>query len=190
MTETTVDEKPRTDMLETAVQHMKAGKYREAADIYSDFLDEKFENSLFSGLTVCRVKETGELDKELGPLYLNYGKCLLRCAQQDLDVLGGISLEHNTNNPLVPAARKAFILTLIYNFLATGKVIETGAVASDSEDEENDENNVNEAADTLELAWQILETARVILADNPQSLSEVYFLLGDLSMESGIAVIT
>jgi hypothetical protein len=41
MTETTGDEKPQTDMLETAVQHMKAGKYREAADIYSDILDEK-----------------------------------------------------------------------------------------------------------------------------------------------------
>jgi hypothetical protein len=137
------------------------------------------------------VKEKGELDKELGPLYLNYGKCLLRCAQQDLDVLGGISLEHNTNNPLVPAARKVFMLNtyVIYSFLATGKVIETGAVGSDSDDEENDENNVNEAAETLELAWQILETARLILADNPQSLSEVYFLLGDLSMESGIPVI-
>eukprot|EP01118_Nematostelium_gracile_P014239 TRINITY_DN5502_c0_g1_i1.p1 TRINITY_DN5502_c0_g1~~TRINITY_DN5502_c0_g1_i1.p1 ORF type:complete len:290 (-),score=90.87 TRINITY_DN5502_c0_g1_i1:88-957(-) len=108
----------------------------------------------------------GEMDPKCAPLYLMYGKSLLSLAQSEIDVLGMImkkDMKKKMNK-------------------------DHGLQLSDSDDDEEQEKpDVADTVESLELAWEILELARLIYSgmdDSKQQLAEVFFTIGHLSMES------
>jgi len=105
-----------------------------------------------------KVEEHGELAEECATAYFNYGRNLLLLGQTQFDILGG-KLRRTVERKL------------------------TGQEASDSEDENLDARDTEE---NLELAWDILDTARVILSTKPErklELADVYLSIGDLCLE-------
>ncbi|KAJ3312325.1 hypothetical protein HDV04_003218 [Boothiomyces sp. JEL0838] len=120
-----------------------------------------------------QVKHLGQYALEVAPTFYLYGKALLAVGAQKNSVLGEKAdqsvQEQTINNP---------------NFSFQG----------DEEDLEDDEGKVLDEielppADDLELAWENLDVARLILSSQTDEksihqLAEVHLSLGDVSLES------
>jgi tetratricopeptide (TPR) repeat protein len=127
---------------------------------------KRYEDAVehFGSMLEETCKKHGELDPACAPIYFEYGNCLLLKAEDDADVFGdSMQKEEGEDNEAEEEGGPA------------GGSAEEGA-ASNAED--------------LEVAWEMLEVARVIYSkqDSPvceAALAKVYSRLGDLSMETG-----
>lgn len=118
---------------------------------------------LFSSLLASRVEEFGELSLQAAPAYYEYGNALL------------VQQEENPSD------------TLLGNADSNGddgtqaKTVEDTVVSEDDDDEDQGE---DEKDDDLQIAWENLDVARLILEKEPDGqeklLSSVYIRLGDL----------
>jgi len=122
---------------------------------------------LLSEILEQRVAKFGETAIECAPIYYQYGKSLLAFAQSEIDVLGGIMKKKTWKKQL-------------------GNKL---GISDDDDDEEEEEEkpNLENTAELLEMAWEVLELARLIYSNVPEyklELAEVFLVIGDLSMES------
>jgi tetratricopeptide (TPR) repeat protein len=146
----------QTDVrLEEGKKLMKKGEYEEAIGLFSSFLQS-------------RVEEFGELAVESAQAYYEYGNALL------------VQQEENPSDTLIGNADDK-------NDSANGaSTIPDTVVGSDDENEEdgNEEDGNEKDDDDLQIAWENLDVARLILEKSSegyeQLLSSVYIRLGDL----------
>lgn len=127
------------------------------------------------------------MDVSLAPLYLLYGNALLEIAISKSSVA-------LVNPGVVPKELASAIVGDMHK--AAGQVVDFGEAqssSSDSHESEEGDDLPEPEDDHFQNAWEVLDTARVIYArDQSMSvearsdrLTEVYGLLGDLSMENG-----
>jgi tetratricopeptide (TPR) repeat protein len=124
---------------------------------------KRYEDAVehFGGMLEELCKQHGELDPACAPIYFEYGNSLLLKAEDDADVFGDQMQKEEGD-----------------------EAEEAGQGGGGSAGEPNS------AAEDLEVAWEMLEVARVIYCkqDSPEcegALAKVYGRLGDLSMETG-----
>ncbi|CCI40359.1 unnamed protein product [Albugo candida] len=140
---------------------LKEHDYEAAVSIFEDLLKTKIE-----------LKQTSEA-LELAPIYYEYGNALLSLAEGTANVFGN-ALDGSEKDP---GDKRS----------AQGQEEKETQCKNEVQETPNEE---NVAKDDLELAWEMLEVARVIYARHPEDLSiekelaRVYMRLGDLSMES------
>nr|CCA18837.1 conserved hypothetical protein [Albugo laibachii Nc14] len=139
---------------------LKEHDYEAAVTIFEDLLKTKVE-----------LKKTSEA-LELAPIYYEYGNALLSLVEGTANVFGNVldgSEKHSDKGT------------------DHGQEEKSSQFRNESDDNPIEENVVK---DDLELAWEMLEVARVIYTRHPEDLSiekelaRVYMRLGDLSMES------
>jgi tetratricopeptide (TPR) repeat protein len=132
----------------------------------------------------------GQLSEALGPVYLAYGRALMQQAIENCDAL-------LVNKEAVPVetleAKKAAeeeASTSKAKLIDLPDIIqeEEGDV-QEEEEEVNEEENKEEPADDFQLAWEVLDTARLIYAKQTsalarQVLADIHQDLGDLQMEN------
>lgn len=120
---------------------------------------------LFQSLLQARVEEFGELSVEAAQAYYEYGNALLIQQEENPsdNLLGG-----NENQPLETQESVE---------------IDETAAGEDEDDEDAGEEDKGED-DDLQIAWENLDVARIILekdsTGNERILSSVYIRLGDL----------
>ncbi|PSC74146.1 TPR domain containing [Micractinium conductrix] len=145
---------------------------------------------LFAEVLKVRAEHYGELAPECAPAYFRYGSTLLYQAQDSGDVFGGgVQEEEEEEAPEPPAAG---------NKENGGKGKAPAEPAGhDAQEEEEEGEESSEGGTDLQLAWENLETAKVIwqrqaaeakaAGDDKafaQQLADVHGLLGDVAMES------
>jgi tetratricopeptide (TPR) repeat protein len=143
------------------------------------------------------VAKFGQFGKDLGPVYVAYGKVLLQ--------LGMVNKDSLLNTEAMPeqVVEEIAASSMIDGGEKRRKLVDLHAVTFEDEEEEEQEEGGSEGedkdegaveeetSDELELAWEVLDLARLIYADSASSdqkariaLSNVYCDLGDVSMET------
>ncbi|PRW60974.1 TPR domain containing [Chlorella sorokiniana] len=135
---------------------------------------------LFAEVLQVRTEHFGELAPECASAYYRYGAALLYQAQDSADVFGAGVREAADDDPAASEADDK------ENGGDKGKA--PAASAGGEGEEEEEEGEESGAEGDLQLAWENLETAKVIWAKDAdrhaQQLADVHGLLGDVAMES------
>ncbi|KAI7839538.1 hypothetical protein COHA_006720 [Chlorella ohadii] len=135
---------------------------------------------LFAEVLQVRTEHYGELAPECASAYYRYGAALLYQAQDSADVFGA-GVADAADDDDAPEGGEADDKE---NSGDKGKA----PAASASGEEEGEEGEESGAEGDLQLAWENLETAKVIWAkdadSHAQQLADVHGLLGDVAMES------
>jgi HAT1-interacting factor 1 len=120
----------------------------------------------------------GQYSPEVASTCYLYGRSLLAVAIQKNGVLGERAEQVNAVAAPEPESSSRFVFA--------------DDVENDSEEEGQDLKDLEvPQADDLELAWENLDLARIILSNQSDTksaiaLADVYLALGDVSLESGI----
>ncbi|EFN53411.1 hypothetical protein CHLNCDRAFT_58502 [Chlorella variabilis] len=136
--------------------------------------------ALFSEVLEVRTRHYGELAPECASAYYRYGAALLYQAQDSGDVFGANVVKDGEEEEEEEAENKE-------NGGDKGKAPAAPAEGVEAEEEGEDS---GEAADNdLQLAWENLESAKVIWGkegeeEHAQQLADVHGLLGEVAMES------
>lgn len=182
------------NQLETVAEELcQSKKYGEAAEVYSQLLQIKTAQNK-------QEDEMAALSIELAPLYFKYGKCLFLLSQAELFSQAAAKVQtdvaQSIETSLISAAGPSSSKSNS-DASAEKKVIaieDSVELPSDEEELAEEEPASNaESSDDLKIAWEALDTARVIYqrefhdgkVDKYRSnLADVYDLLGDISVES------
>jgi len=156
---------------------LKQGSHNTAVNHFSQALD-------------LMVPHVGQMSAALGPIYLAYGRALMQVAVEGMD---GLLLVKGAKVP----EQKEEEAKDDGDDRGKGKIIDLPDIyeASEEEDqeEEGDESPQEESSveDDFQLAWEVLDTARLIYANQPATnlqarriLSDIHVDLGDLQMEN------
>ncbi|KAI8902285.1 hypothetical protein BC833DRAFT_616932 [Globomyces pollinis-pini] len=161
----TLGEEDAVSLLTAGTQALAIGKYEEAADKLAVAVE-------------IQVRLYGQYAKELAPTMYLYGKALLGAAIQKSAVLGEKIDKVKTvvEEPVAGSSNPNFVFE------------------GDEEDlEDEDAKNLDDIelppADDLELAWENLDVARIILSSQTDDkhfleLADIHLALGDVSVES------
>lgn len=154
--------------------------------------NEEYEEAaeLLSGILEVLVPEYGQFGRDLGPVYVLYGRALMQIAiaKQEDNLLNASTIPENVMEASVMPSKKLKLIEVADDD-------DNNAVSDGDNDEEEDQqdngddNEEEEEQDDFELAWEILDIARLIFSDGSDDasklrLSEVYCDLGDLAMET------
>ena len=142
-------------------------------------------SDLFSKVLQVRVKHYGDLSIECASAFYRYGATLLYQAQDAGDVFGG---------PLQASGPEEFVGKENRELDAKGKGRADEEAAEEEEEEQGEHGEEHSggegsslAATDLQLAWENLETAKIIWSKNPTAhaseLADVQLLLGDIKLE-------
>lgn len=155
---------------ETAREHFAVGKSLLEAGQYSEASD-----ALSEALTImCELY--GELGNETVEYYYYYGRALTLCA----------NAAANNEDALSDFIKGAVSKDKENNLMANSTKSESSSKEPDEDEDEDDENASNKAKESYEVAWQCLETARIILRQNdPNSLrlSDICVTLGEFNID-------
>ncbi|KAJ7535431.1 hypothetical protein O6H91_12G033300 [Diphasiastrum complanatum] len=160
--------------LEDAQQLFDSGSAALRTDDFDTALDH------LSRALEIRVQHYGELAPELTSTYHKYGCALLYKVQAETDVLGesATSKEKNSTSPKTAVDE---------DFLTAQTGVAKGS--DENSDAEGSEEELQEDEETdLELAWKMLDIARVIHEkQHTHTIAEVDVItaLGDVSLEKG-----
>lgn len=163
---------------------------------------------------IYRVPQVGQFAKELGPVYTAYGKALLQLGIESKDnvllnkaaipesLVEGIAASTLPGGATDGKVKKTKIVNLDDVAFEGDEEVETGEAGDGSSDEQkanepasgDDHSEVDGAEggddDELQLAWEVLDVARMIYADSASidavakvRLADVHVDLGDVAME-------
>eukprot|EP00474_Spongospora_subterranea_P008699 CRZ09157.1 hypothetical protein [Spongospora subterranea] len=164
------------DLSASAQELIQQNDLEKAIDLFAKALQAKIE--------ICG----DELASELAPFYFDYGDAILQQCSQKADVFA---------DPLKSATEAADSSTII-DTIDEGPLQEDGEnmPSSDEEEVKGDadaaDEDISEEPTDLEVAWELLETARVIFKrQNPSrpvllGLADCYSRLGDLALENDV----
>lgn len=160
---------------------LKQGRLEDAVELFSECLD-------------LMVPHVGQLSAALGPIYLAYGRALMQIAISNMDAM----LVNSQKVPgTVGADGKKKAEEEEADDRGKGKIIDLPDIIPEDEEygeeeEGEDEGPTTETVeDDFQLAWEVLDTARLIYAQqetaNPLArlvLADIHQDLGDLQMEN------
>jgi hypothetical protein len=139
----------------------------------------------FSFVCPPRTAQHGDLSIECAECYYLYGLALFRTAIVEVDSIFGSAIEEiaKKKQQLLDSAARA-----------TQEVSSSSSSSADAcssgKDAENAPENVDDP-ETLQLAWETLDVARVVYSQSDahqKELAAVLITLGDLSLELGTLV--
>ncbi|KAG1764798.1 hypothetical protein EDD22DRAFT_1042453 [Suillus occidentalis] len=179
--------------VETALEHARRAfalkKYEQAVEYYATALE-------------LQTKKHGEDAPETADLYFSYGKALLENAISQASVLGKEQPENGDEAEGKPSGTgtngKGPILSFSGDADEGVVLFGQAAIAEEEEgDEEDAEGEDGEPEDDFNAAWEVLELARAIYEkakdeddEVKMKLAETYIALGDVSLETGVRIIT
>ena len=142
----------------------------------------------------ARVGRHGELAVEVAPCYFLYGRALFLKAREEQDVFGDPVRQAAEQKALQQQAAQEAAAALVGKGKA--KVADAGpaqpaAAAAEAEEEEEEEeegleSEEEEEENDMELAWRMIELARVLFeraGGHTREVAEAYLALGELSYE-------
>ena len=142
----------------------------------------------------ARVGRHGELAVEVAPCYFLYGRALFLKAREEQDVFGDPVRQAAEQKALQQQAAQEAAAALVGKGKA--KVADAGpaqpaaaaaaAEAEAEEEEEGLESEEEEEENDMELAWRMIELARVLFeraGGRTREVAEAYLALGELSYE-------
>ena len=144
----------------------------------------------------ARVGRHGELAVEVAPCYFLYGRALFLKAREEQDVFGDPVRQAAEQKALQQQAAQEAAAALVGKGKA--KVADAGpaqpaaaaAAAAEAEAEEEEEEGLEseeeEEENDMELAWRMIELARVLFeraGGHTREVAEAYLALGELSYE-------
>ena len=139
----------------------------------------------------ARVGRHGELAVEVAPCYFLYGRALFLKAREEQDVFGDPVRQAAEQKALQQQAAQEAAAALVCKGKA--KVADAGpaqpaaaAEAEEEEEEEGLESEEEEEENDMELAWRMIELARVLFeraGGRTREVAEAYLALGELSYE-------
>ncbi len=172
-----------------AWRQYEAGKAALAAGDYSSAVDT------LSQALEALVAEAGgaQFDRSLGPVYLAYGRALCRLATER----SGDSLFDAATLPSAPAveegdAKRPRLIEIPdfgdYDF-SDDDQSENSQNDGESQEDAQDGSENEEEQDDFEIAWEVLDIARVVFSDatddeSRRMLADVHCELGDVAMET------
>lgn len=164
-------------LLKNAKNAMKNEKYDEAVDNYADALELLNEN------------DVDQFRLQLAPIYYSYGICLLNNSMKQNLLLGEkvpevvpINQTHQENDSesQVQLQESDAIIDIDQPYAPTSEEIKAEAELEKELD----------SYDDLQLAWEVLDMARIIYSKQPSDktndlhLADVHIVLGDVGVES------
>ena len=139
----------------------------------------------------ARVGRHGELAVEVAPCYFLYGRALFLKAREEQDVFGDPVRQAAEQKALQQQAAQEAAAAIVGKGKA--KVADAGpaqpaaaAEAEEEEEEEGLESEEEEEENDMELAWRMIELARVLFeraGGRTREVAEAYLALGELSYE-------
>eukprot|EP01117_Protostelium_nocturnum_P010548 TRINITY_DN3794_c0_g1_i1.p1 TRINITY_DN3794_c0_g1~~TRINITY_DN3794_c0_g1_i1.p1 ORF type:complete len:382 (-),score=152.06 TRINITY_DN3794_c0_g1_i1:7-1005(-) len=162
------------------LEHEKKNELTEAIAYYSAAVDKILEGN-----------EGDHSDPNLAAPLLDYGRALLLLSQKTIDLMGGLNLEKTLSNNLSAVAEAAEKKEDNILSKGKGKIFIESDEESENEEEEAAPVNGETAANYLQEAWEILDSARTIVlnqeevsTENKDLLAKIYFFSGQVAMES------